>query len=114
MQSACLSCRGNHFRLACRFRNAICLNCQLKGHIARVCKAGRKMPQPQTQPPVRYQKQRDECFTVNKGIPHYILKQLIATVSQGKECPMEIDMGSSLLILSRSTLKRLIPSISKK
>ncbi|KAG8135049.1 hypothetical protein E2320_008107 [Naja naja] len=42
VQIICLSCGGNHLRPACRFSNAICLNCQHKGHIARVCKSGKK------------------------------------------------------------------------
>ncbi|KAG8135972.1 hypothetical protein E2320_008950, partial [Naja naja] len=47
----------------CRFRNAICLNCQRKGHITRVCKSAKKTPQSQPLPPTRYQKHRDEYFT---------------------------------------------------
>ncbi|KAG8140865.1 putative T-cell receptor alpha chain V region CTL-F3 protein [Naja naja] len=42
VQIICLSCKGNHLKPACRFRSAICLNCQCKGHIARVCKSGKK------------------------------------------------------------------------
>ncbi|KAG8139431.1 hypothetical protein E2320_002196, partial [Naja naja] len=42
---------------------AISLNCQQKGHIARVCKSAKKTPQSQPLPPPRYQKHRDEWFT---------------------------------------------------
>ncbi|KAG8139104.1 hypothetical protein E2320_001872 [Naja naja] len=42
VQIVCLSCRGNNLTPACRFRNALCLNRQHKGHIARVCKSGKK------------------------------------------------------------------------
>ncbi|KAG8125600.1 hypothetical protein E2320_020870, partial [Naja naja] len=63
-QVICLSCGGNHLRPTCRFRNAISLNCQRKGHLARVCKSAKKTPQFQPLPPTRYQKNRDECFTI--------------------------------------------------
>ncbi|KAG8134612.1 hypothetical protein E2320_007712, partial [Naja naja] len=29
-QMICLSCGGNHLRTTCRFRNTVCLNCQMK------------------------------------------------------------------------------------
>ncbi|KAG8138949.1 hypothetical protein E2320_001721, partial [Naja naja] len=57
------ACGGNHLRPACKFRNAICLNCQRRGHIARAFKSGEKKFQSQPQPQARHQKQRDECFT---------------------------------------------------
>ena len=38
---ACFSC-GNtdHLRSKCKFRNAVCRNCNTRGHISRVCKKG--------------------------------------------------------------------------
>ncbi|KAG8138991.1 hypothetical protein E2320_001764, partial [Naja naja] len=40
-QLICVSCGGNHQRATCRFRNAVCLKCQKKGHLARICQAPR-------------------------------------------------------------------------
>ncbi|KAG8139193.1 hypothetical protein E2320_001964 [Naja naja] len=45
-QMICLSCGGNHLRTTCRFRNAVCLNCQRKGHLARICQSPRSTNQP--------------------------------------------------------------------
>ncbi|KAG8135588.1 hypothetical protein E2320_008603, partial [Naja naja] len=50
-QLICMSCGGNHLRLTCKFRNIICLKCQWKGHIARVCRSGRNFNQPPTHQP---------------------------------------------------------------
>ncbi|KAG8140155.1 hypothetical protein E2320_002872 [Naja naja] len=83
-----------------------------------------QLQQQRALPPTRYQKHRDECFTVTRASPTDSLNNLsqqlhinklhVTILLEGKECPMEIDTGSSLSILSWSTLKRLIPSISKK
>ena len=38
---ACFSCgNSDHVRCKCKFRNAVCRSCNLRGHIARVCKKG--------------------------------------------------------------------------
>ncbi|XP_068748909.1 uncharacterized protein [Montipora capricornis] len=38
---ACLSCgNSDHERSKCKFRNAVCRHCKLRGHIVRVCKKG--------------------------------------------------------------------------
>ena len=35
----CFSCGSpDHLRPKCKFRNAVCRNCNLRGHISRVCK----------------------------------------------------------------------------
>ena len=37
----CFSCGSlDHLRPKCKFRNAVCRNCNVKGNIARVCKKG--------------------------------------------------------------------------
>uniref|UniRef100_A0A670XVE8 CCHC-type domain-containing protein n=1 Tax=Pseudonaja textilis TaxID=8673 RepID=A0A670XVE8_PSETE len=58
----CLSCGRSHLRASCKFRNAICLNCQRKGHLARVCQAGRTFPQ-RPQFTANFQRQVEDCYT---------------------------------------------------
>ncbi|KAG8139206.1 hypothetical protein E2320_001973, partial [Naja naja] len=65
-QTTCMSCGGNHLRSTCQFRNVVCLKCQRKGHLARVCKSGRNFNQ-QYQPQIRPQKQKEECFTITRA-----------------------------------------------
>ncbi|KAG8139224.1 hypothetical protein E2320_001997 [Naja naja] len=65
-QPICLSYGGNHRRASYKFRNAICLKCQKKGHLARICQAGKTFNQPQQpflQPTQHFQKQVEDCFT---------------------------------------------------
>ncbi|KAG8132764.1 hypothetical protein E2320_010586 [Naja naja] len=45
-QMICLSCGGNHLRTTCRFRAVVCLNCQRKGHLARICQSSRSTNHP--------------------------------------------------------------------
>uniref|UniRef100_A0A670ZKV4 CCHC-type domain-containing protein n=1 Tax=Pseudonaja textilis TaxID=8673 RepID=A0A670ZKV4_PSETE len=58
----CLSCGGSHLRASCRFRNATCLNCQRKSHLARICQPGRTFPQ-RPQPTANFQRQLEDCYT---------------------------------------------------
>ncbi|XP_026565800.1 uncharacterized protein K02A2.6-like, partial [Pseudonaja textilis] len=96
----CLTCGGSHPRASCRFRNAICLNCQKKGHIARVCQAGRSLPQ-RPPPPPNSQRQVEDCYACyhanhTSQTPDKIK---ISVFLEGKPCRMEVDTGSALSIL---------------
>jgi transposase InsO family protein len=41
-KGSCDSCGGSHMRSQCKFREAVCYNCDRKGHVAKVCRAKRK------------------------------------------------------------------------
>ena len=44
-QTACHICKGtNHFAVECRFKNAICQNCNKREHIARACLSTAQAP----------------------------------------------------------------------
>ncbi|KAG8140063.1 hypothetical protein E2320_002783 [Naja naja] len=101
----CLSCGGNHLRASCKFRNAICLKCQKKGHLARTCQAGKTSNQPQQQfpqPTPHFQKQVEDCFTCYqaKSLNKNSNKISVIIFLEGKPCKMEVDTGSALSIIS--------------
>ncbi|XP_026573034.1 uncharacterized protein LOC113447208, partial [Pseudonaja textilis] len=105
----CLTCGGSHSRASCRFRNAICLNCQKKGHLARVCQAGRTLPQ-RPPPPSNSQRQVEDCYTCYQAnhTSQTPDKIKISVFLEGKSCRMEVDTGSALSIISWETLKKLL------
>ncbi|XP_032069854.1 uncharacterized protein K02A2.6-like, partial [Thamnophis elegans] len=123
-KSACSGCGGNHERAECRFRQALCQQCGRKGHIARVCRAAQPMSSPESQTegsrPYRTKKARTDCHAILRNSNHdlscHLLQKKIqlAVTIEGKPCEMELDTGSATSIVSWSTIKRLLPQLSKR
>ena len=42
----CTRCGGRHSPKTCRFKDYICRKCELKGHLAKVCRSSKIHPQP--------------------------------------------------------------------
>lgn len=120
----CLSCGGDHQRTTCKFRDAICRCCGRWGHIARVCQSAQ--PQAAAQFPVfsdvrrppnpsTYRPRTDRRSSEIHMVAHPGKQKIHLTVHiEGKPCVMEVDTGSATSIVSWSTLKWLVPSMSKR
>ncbi|CAI5769061.1 Hypothetical predicted protein, partial [Podarcis lilfordi] len=104
-QSECAGCGGNHSRAKCQFRDAICRTCSRRGHIAKSAK--------------------ESCFaltncrcssgtTIGQTDLPTRRKLNVTVLTEGAPCDMEIDTGSALSIVSWSTIKRLVPRVSKR
>ncbi|CAI5793272.1 Hypothetical predicted protein [Podarcis lilfordi] len=126
-QSECAGCGGNHSRAKCRFRNAICRTCSRRGHIAKVCLSAPSgtPPSPTRKSKSSLQSAKESCFALtNRHCPSGTTigqtdsptrRQLNVTVLiEGAPCDMETDTGSALSIVSWSTIKRLVPRVSKR
>ncbi|KAG8140267.1 hypothetical protein E2320_002962 [Naja naja] len=116
-QPICLRCGGNHLRASCKFRNAICLKCQRKGHLARICQAGKTFTQPQQPRTTQYfQKQVEDRFTCYqaKAIDKGSNKISVIVSLEEKPCKMEVDTGSAVSTILWSTLKQLLSWMEKK
>ncbi|XP_032071928.1 uncharacterized protein K02A2.6-like [Thamnophis elegans] len=128
-KSACVGCGGNHERAECRFRQALCQRCGRKGHIARVCRAAQPMSSSEFQTDRSRQprnrnsgpkKARMDCHAILRNATqdlscHQLQKKIQLTVTvEGKPCEMELDTGSTTSIVSWSTVKRLLPQLSKR
>ena len=113
----CYRCGGvDHTHSACRFRDATCHKCQKKGHIAKVCRSGKKptqqRPQQSRSRPVRTIDQEpvsDEEFTLfrveGKG-----LHPIVVTMGvNGQQLPMEVDTGAAVSLISSATQTKLFP-----
>lgn len=128
-QIICVGCGRNHLRAACRFKNASCLRCGRKSHLARVYldaqlapmpPMGEKYPKRQQ----RYQpRQSKDCFTILKDQAETVIgqaslslwKKIFLTIQlEGVPYCMEVDSGSSLSLVSWSTIKWLVPRITKR
>ncbi|XP_032072036.1 uncharacterized protein K02A2.6-like [Thamnophis elegans] len=128
-KSACSGCGGNHERAECRFRQALCQRCGRKGHIARVCRAAQPMSFPESQTersrPHRprtegSKKARVDCHSILRNSHHGLScnqlqrKIQLKVMVEGKPCEMELDTGSATSIVSWSTIKRIVPQLSKR
>ncbi|KAG8141385.1 hypothetical protein E2320_007011, partial [Naja naja] len=113
------------------FKNAICQRCGKRGHLARKCRA--ILPDDRVQakqgqskgPPRKVPRLGEDCFTIQKdncqfnprvGQTNLSLKKkkFLAIKIEGQDCQMEVDTGSSLSLVSWSTIKRLVPKMAKK
>ena len=113
----CYRCGGvDHTHSACRFRDATCHKCQKKGHIAKVCRSGRKQkqqrPQRSRSRPVRTIDQEpdsDEGFTLFK-VGSEGLRPIVVTMGvNGQQLPMEVDTGAAVSVISSATQAKLFP-----
>ncbi|KAG8136110.1 hypothetical protein E2320_009098 [Naja naja] len=122
-QLICLSYGENHLRATCCFRNTVCLKCQKKGHLARICQAPRNtnLPSQHLNQPKNF-KSKEECYAINKVFPRAeslpysfnVNKINVGLPLEGSPCQMEVDTGSSLSLISWKTLKNLLPDFKRK
>lgn len=117
----CYSCGGDHERSSCKFRDAICRNCNKKGHIQKICRAKKnndnKINNSQSNKnrllEVNIEKSVDNAdyaiHSVNKNcsIP---LKEKAVVYIEDRKCLMEVDSGSFYSIISYDMYNTLFPS----
>nr|XP_034959630.1 uncharacterized protein K02A2.6-like [Zootoca vivipara] len=126
-QSACAGCGGCHARDKCRFRDAISQRCSKKGHIKKVCWSAPSdtPPSPSRKAKPSLRSTNESCFALtnchcSSGTPIGQANSLtqrklhVTVLIEGASCDMEIDTGSAMSIVSWSTLKRLLPRLSKR
>uniref|UniRef100_A0A670I4V1 Gypsy retrotransposon integrase-like protein 1 n=1 Tax=Podarcis muralis TaxID=64176 RepID=A0A670I4V1_PODMU len=126
-QPECAGCGGNHSRAKCRFRDAICRKCSRRGHIAKVCRSALSDTPPSSTRKSKssLQSAKESCFaltncrcpsgtTIGQTDSPTRRKLNVTVLIEGAPCDMEIDTGSALSIVSWSTIKRLVPRVSKR
>ena len=109
----CFSCgSSDHLRPKCKFRNAVCRNCNVKGHIARVCKKGgistmcaeEELPQE----PVCENYELCVVYDVNTMFRSEISVQL--KIENTNYC-MQLDTGCALSLAAISFIKEVCPDV---
>ncbi|KAG8132919.1 hypothetical protein E2320_010735 [Naja naja] len=127
----CIGCGGNHPRAACRFKTTNCQLCGKRGHLARMCRAilpddrvqARPVPTKGTRR--KFLKLGEDCFTIQRdnypinpriGPTNLSIKRkkFLTVNIEGQNCQTEVDTWSSPSLVSWSTIKRLVPEMSKK
>lgn len=104
----CFRCLGNHAGYRCKFKNAVCLNCSGKGHIAKACrkKKGGQLNHQLEGIASSAQTEYDDLRSISQvttGCPKFMV-----TVSIGGETvPMEVDSGAARSIISEKLFKKL-------
>lgn len=123
----CYRCGGNHLAPNCRFIEAVCRECNKKGHLARVCrskhKEGRKQEgkplNPHSRPNYMEEAQARSEEKGTTGDRAYTMFALSEPSTQpfevkvelcGWETTMQIDTGISLTIVSKETYRDLTNS----
>lgn len=115
----CNGCGEQHTRDKCRFREAVCHNCQKKGHIAKVCKSGKQIhcitktsdqiaidAQPATQ--IDSVQRLDKICEIN-GLDSS-LKRMLSVRIDGRNLQMELDTGAPCGIVNKQTCDLIKPN----
>lgn len=109
----CIRCKGtNHKEYECRFKDAICHNCNKKGHIVKACLSKVNRP-PKNGNLHRLDDSEDdddeyeymhslEINELKKGKKHNDMIWLNPTID-GKNWAMELDTGSAVSIINKLT-----------
>ena len=107
----CFSCgNSDHTRSKCRFRNAVCHNCNGSGHIARVCKkSGVNTMCVEEQVP-----EEEELYVVYDV--HAMSKSEISVPLKiaNNDCLMQLDTGCALSLAPLSFIKEVCPDVTLK
>ncbi|XP_060543768.1 uncharacterized protein K02A2.6-like isoform X2 [Pantherophis guttatus] len=134
----CASCRGDHPRASCKWRDATCRRCNRRGHIAEACRAEEPAPEPSSHRPREnrednarasrrssYQSRRGESDGNRRRAVHQTTIHLpddddtatkchATVLLEGTPCSMEVDSGSVYSIMDWKNLKRIKPDVRKK
>ncbi|XP_060542061.1 uncharacterized protein K02A2.6-like [Pantherophis guttatus] len=133
----CGSCRGDHPRANCRWRDATCRRCLKRGHIAEACRATDPAPEP---PRPRFRENRKDNQRTSKrssnqsrrGEEEYprnrtvhqtttiahtsdegTTKFHVTLLAEGSPCKMEVDSGSAYSIMDWQHLQQLNPAYKR-
>ena len=112
----CFSCgNSDHTRSKCRFRNAVCHNCNGSGHIARVCKkSGVNTMCVEEEFPEEQVPEEEELYVVYDV--HAMSKSEISVSLkiENNDCLMQLDTGCALSLAPLSFIKEVCPDVTLK
>ena len=104
---ACFSC-GNtdHLRSKCKFRNAVCRNCNTRGHIPRVCKKGGVNAMCiEEESPEEQLSDEDELFVVYDVNAMVRSEISVPLKIENNDCHMQLDTGCALSLAPATLFK---------
>ena len=110
---ACFSC-GNtdHLRSKCKFRNAVCRNCNTRGHISRVCKKGGVNAMCiEEESPEEQLSDEDELFVVYDVNAMVRSEISVPLKIENNDCHMQLDTGCALSLAPATFFKEVCPNV---
>ena len=113
---ACFSCgNSDHVRSKCKFRNAVCRNCNLRGHIARVCKKGGvKTMSFEEECPQEQLSGEDELYVVYDVNAMSRSEICVPLKIENNDCSMQLDTGCALSLAPITFVKQVCANVEMK
>ncbi|XP_062538719.1 uncharacterized protein K02A2.6-like [Armigeres subalbatus] len=113
-QESCKGCGGQHIRSQCRFRDVRCHNCNIKGHIAKVCRSKRSCTQDTSTDQVDSEEFPASDIDVVQSLSqvHEVTstgKKMVNVKIDGRTVRMELDTGAPCGIIAESKLRAIKP-----
>ncbi|KAJ8351939.1 hypothetical protein SKAU_G00234150 [Synaphobranchus kaupii] len=112
----CYRCGGAHFANDCGFKDAVCHNCQKKGHIAKKCRGaknkqkkewGKSKPKMSTHH-LQGEEPEEPCSFNMFNLREPRAEPIHATLQiNGKDLKMEVGTGASVSVISQDTYSKL-------
>ncbi|XP_058872250.1 uncharacterized protein K02A2.6-like [Acipenser ruthenus] len=129
-KNMCYRCGQPHAARDCRFKDAVCHNCNKKGHIAKVCRSknqprqhrgGWQPKMPKATHSLEGEVDEDEpevVYSMHQAKTEKVEPIYVTVKAQGEELQMEVDTGASFTVISESTYRgtwhgKQLPPLSK-
>lgn len=112
----CFSCgNSDHTRPKCKFRNAVCRNCNLRGHIARVCKKNRVNAMCVEEEFMDEQLPEEEELFVVYDVNAMSKSEISVPLKiENNDCFMQLDTGCALSLAPIGFFKEVCPDVKMK
>ena len=112
----CFSCgNSDHTRSKCRFKNAVCHNCNGRGHIARVCKkSGVNAMCVEEEFPEEQAPEEEELYVVYDVNAMSKSEISVPLKIENNDCLMQLDTGCALSLAPLSFIKEVCPDVTLK
>ena len=110
----CFLCgNSDHTRSKCRFKNAVCHNCNGRGHIARVCKkSGVNAMSVEEEFPEEQAPEEEELYVVYDVNAMSKSEISVPLKIENNDCLMQLDTGCALSLTPLSFIKEVCPDVT--
>ena len=113
-QTTCYCCGGPHLSHTCQFKTEECNYCHKKGHIAKVCRAKKRLQQDKRKPDIKGTHKLTEDEDAKEYAMYHCQTEgsnsmVVNLLVNNAELAMEVDTGATLSIISEATYRSIWP-----